>query len=543
MSNLASLLKVAFYNTTGINSLSKNIKEGKEKKKLIFTSFMVVFIGLTLVLMSSIYSYGLAEVLKPMGQLQLLLLFAVIISSIVIVFTYIYKAPGVLFSAKDYELLSSLPIKNSTILCSKLMEMMIINYIFTSLIMVPVSIVYFISSGNTSWTFFLVMLIGLIFIPMIPVVLASIIAMIIYYISSKFKHKNAMSIIIGLSAVMLILYASIRMNDIINYFMLNSESIVEGFGKVYPPAQYLAEAMVDFNLVSLVKFIAVSIIPFSIFIAAFSKIFSKINKLLNENYRKSNYKLGQLKTSSQLSALTKGELRLYFSIRIYVMDTIVGMLIVLGVAVLSLFKGSEFITSILVVPEISTMLGAEKLSALIACGTLIITIFGIGLTCTTISSISLEGTNLWIKKTLPVSEKEIFKAKIISNLILTIPAAILSNIIFYMALKFDVIYLMLNIIITIVFSVLNAVLGLLINVYFPKLDWANPTVVVKQSVAVFIGLVVTFASIALPIAAFLLLKVENILMFLSFLAIIFLALLFITWNILMTKGVKQFKML
>ena len=32
MSNLASLLKVAFYNTTGINSLSKNIKEDKEKK-------------------------------------------------------------------------------------------------------------------------------------------------------------------------------------------------------------------------------------------------------------------------------------------------------------------------------------------------------------------------------------------------------------------------------------------------------------------------------------------------------------------------------
>lgn len=293
----------------------------------------------------------------------------------------------------------------------------------------------------------------------------------------------------------------------------------------------------------MVKFIAVSIIPFSIFIAVFSRIFGKINKILGENYRKSNYKLGQLKTSSQLSALTKGELRLYFSIRIYVMNTIVGMLIVLGVAVLSLFKGSEFITSILVVPEISTMLEAEKLSALIACGTLIITIFGIGLTCTTISSISLEGTNLWIKKTLPVSEKEIFKAKIISNLILTIPAAILSNIIFYMALKFDVIYLMLNIIITIVFSVLNAVLGLLINVYFPKLDWSNPTVVVKQSAAVFIGIVVTFASIALPIAVFLLLKVENILMFLSFLAIIFLAVAFIAWNILMTKGVKQFKML
>ena len=93
------------------------------------------------------------------------------------------------------------------------------------------------------------------------------------------------------------------------------------------------------------------------------------------------------------------------------MNTIVGMIIVLGMAVLSLFKGSEFITSILVVPEISTMLGAEKLSALIACGTLIITIFGIGLTCTTISRISLKGKNLWNKKTLPVSVKKKKKKK------------------------------------------------------------------------------------------------------------------------------------
>ena len=112
-----------------------------------------------------------------------------------------------------------------------------------------------------------------------------------------------------------------------------------------------------------------------------------------------------------------------------------------------------------------------------------------------------------------------------------------------MALKFDVIYLMLNIIITTVFSVLSAVLGLLINVYFPKLDWSNPTVVVKQSAAVFIGMVVTFASITLPIVAFLLLKIENIFMFLSFMAVIFLAIVLVAWNVLMTKGVKQFKML
>ncbi|MCQ2968978.1 MAG: ABC transporter permease [Clostridium sp.] len=543
MDNLGVLLKIAFYNIIGINSLSKNIKEGKEKKKLIFTFFMIVFVGVIIATMSSIYSYGLAQVLNPIGELKLLLLFAILISSILIVFTYIYKAPDILFSSKDYELLSSLPIKNSTILCSKLMEMMIINYVYTALIMIPVSIVYFITSGNNSWTFFLVAIIGLIFIPMIPVVIASIIAIIIYYISSKFRHKNVISIIIDLIATMLILYGSIKMNNIIDYFVYNSTSISNGIGKIYPPAQYLAQAMVNFDLVSLFKFIIVSVIPFAIFIGVFSKIFSNINKILGENYRKADYKLKDLKTSSQLAALIKGELRLYFSIRIYVMNTIVGIIIVLAVAALSLFNGKEFIQAILEQPNISEMFDLSKLSTLISCGTLIITVFGLGLACTTISSISLEGENLWIKKSLPISENYIFKAKIISNLILTIPTAIISNILFYIALKFDFIYLILNMVITILFSILSAVLGILINIYFPKLDWSNPTVVVKQSAAVFIGLIVTFASIALPIVAFLALKIENIFMFLNIISVILLCMVLISWNILMTKGIKQFNML
>ena len=534
MSNLISLLKVAFYNTTGINGLTKNIKDKKEKSKLTFTTLTYLFIGVCIIAMVSAYSYVIAEVLKPMGQLNLLLVISVIITSIVIIITYVYKAPSILFSSKDYDLLMSLPIKNSIILSSKLIEMMIINYVFTALIMVPVSVVYFITSGNLQCTFFLTMLIAIIFIPMIPVVVASILAVVIYYISSRFKNKNIISIILGLITMILVLYGSIKLQDIINYFVANSTSIVEGFEKVYKPAKYIVDAMINFNILSLIKFISVSVVPFLLFIVIFSATFTNINKVLGESYRKSNYKMKELKTSTIITALTKEEFKRYFSIKIYVMNTFVGMILVLGAALVSLFKGEEFITVILEIPNISNM---------IAAGTLAIIIFGIGLSCTTACSISIEGKNLWIKKTLPISPIDIFKSKILTNLILSIPIAILSNIIFYIALKFDFIYLLINIVITIAFALLSAIVGLIINLYFPKLQWSNPTAVVKQSTSVFINMIFTFVSIILPIVILVLFGIDNLKLGLSIITIIISAITFVAWNILKSKGVRQFNIL
>lgn len=193
MSNLFVLLKNSFINSTGINSLTKNIDSSKEKKKLTITSLTLILIAIVIWFMSTSYSIALATVLKPMGYLDLILIIAVLVSSILSFITSIYKAQGTLFSSKDYDLLMSLPIKNSTILTSKILSLMSINYIETALIIIPASIVYFIYNGNLSWSFFCVLLIGLIFVPMIPIIASAIIAVIITFISSRFKHKNTLT--------------------------------------------------------------------------------------------------------------------------------------------------------------------------------------------------------------------------------------------------------------------------------------------------------------------------------------------------------------
>lgn len=538
MSNLFILLKNSFVNSTGINSLSKGIDNSKEKKKLLITTATLLLIATVICFMSTSYSIALAIVLKPMGYLDLILIVAILFSCILSFIMSIYKAQGTLFSSKDYDLLMSLPIKNSTILTSKILSLMSISYIETALIIIPASIVYLIYNGSLSWIFFIILVVGLIFIPMIPIIAASIIAMIITFISSRFKHKNIATIVVGMGALLLILIVSMNMQNYINAFVENSDSIVSGLSKIYLPAMYLKDALVNYDVFNLLKFIAISIIPFVIFIIVFSKAFKTVNGKLSESYKKANYKVKKLETSSITKALVMQELRRYFATPIYVMNTAFGMVLLVAASIATLFVSKETLVELLGYPEIANM---------IPVAILVILVFTIGLSCTTNSSISLEGNRLWILKVLPIEPKDIFKGKIITNLIITIPAAVIANIIFYIGLKFDVKYLILNLVISIVFSIVSAVLGLIINLCFPKMDWTNPTTVVKQSASVMITIlgimILILALIGVSIALVKIFSVTNMMIILTVVLILFLITLFVSIKVLDNIGSKKFNRL
>lgn len=538
MSNLFILLKNSFINSTGINSLSKGVSTSNEKKKLLITTATLLLIAAVICFMSTTYSIALATVLKPMGYLDLILIVAVLFSCILSFITSIYKAQGTLFSSKDYDLLMALPIRNSTILTSKILSLMSINYIGTALVIVPASIVYFIYNGSLSWIFFIILIIGLIFIPMIPIISASIIAVAITFVSSIFKHKNIVTTVVGMIAFLLIMILSMNMQNYINEFIANSDSIVKGLSSIYLPAMYLKEALVNYDIFALIKFILISIVPFLIFILVFSKTFKVINGKLSESYKKANYKVSKLEASSVIKSLITQELRRYFATPIYVMNTAFGMVLLVAASIATLFVSKETLVEFLGYPEIANMIPVEILVFLV---------FTIGLSCTTNSSISLEGNRLWILKSLPIEPNDIFKGKIITNLIITIPASIIANVFFYIGLKFDIKYLIFNLVISIVFAIVSAILGIIINLYFPKMEWTNPTTVVKQSASVMITilgiLILILVVVAVSVVLVKVFNITNMMIILSSVLIIFLIALFVSIKVLNNIGSEKFNRL
>ena len=532
MSKLVSLLKVNFITSMGINKFTKE-KSKVERNKAIFLALTIAFTMVTLLVMSVLYFELLAKGLQQFGLLDILLVMGFILSSVMILFTSIYKAQGILFSFKDYDLLMSLPVKKSDILISKMVQLLVVNYFFSLFVLLPSAIIYF-KYSNISPLFFLNLILVYLTLPLIPIVVSSIIAFGISYISSRLRYKNLIITLGTLGAVILFLILSSKSNELINSFIANSATISEGILKIYPPAILAVRGLANNNFVDILLFVILSVLVFSIFVIIFSKSFKSISSRLQESYKKSNYKMKEMKSSTQLMTLLKKEIKRYFASPIYVINTIIGPILLIGMAVATLFMGEEVLATILEVDIVKEII--PLFIIVVVCGIL-------AMSCTTNSSISLEGKNLWILKSSPIKPTVIFKAKIALNLILVLPVLLISDIIFMISLNLSVIQVTWLVAISIIFSLIVPIIGVIINLLFPKFNWVSETAVVKQGASVLIQMLISAAIIAIPVLIFIYGKVQNINLFLLGTVIYELIVLGAITVILNTTAVKLFNKL
>ena len=99
--------------------------------------------------------------------------------------------------------------------------------------------------------------------------------------------------------------------------------------------------------------------------------------------------------------------------------------------------------------------------------------FFAALSSTTYPSISLEGNHVWLTASLPVRSETIYKAKIIMNLCLTVPAILISSVLLSIRFRPDLLYAVLTVVISVLCSIFMAVFGLTVNIKFPNFEWTN----------------------------------------------------------------------
>ena len=192
---------------------------------------------------------------------------------------------------------------------------------------------------------------------------------------------------------------------------------------------------------------------------------------------------------------------MYFSIPIYVTNTIIGPAIILLGSLATLFFGKDEILRVL---EINA---SEEFTLILVIGFLIGTTT---LSCTTNSSISLEGKSLWILKSLPIKVMDIFKGKIILNLILVLPVTIIASIIFKFTLGYSYLELLYVVVLTTIYVTIISIIGIIANLFFPRLNWTSATQVVKQSFSVFLVMLSSLVIIGIPVITVIKFNITNI---------------------------------
>ena len=492
---------------------------------------MMLVIALSVIIMATVYAEIIGEALAKINLVHLLPMVASLITVIITFMLSIFKADGTIFGSKDLDFLLSLPLSSRAILASKLIELLSLNIGISALVMIPSTIVYYIKS-TASISCFLYMIVGIVILPLIPIILASIVAFILNIMSSKFRFSKIIYSIGMIGVIIVIFIGSLKAQDFMSYLMMNASSIENIFEKAYIPSAWFASSLINGNVGDLLKFIAISIVPFILLVFIFSRSFKKINSNLGQSYQKSNYKISKLKQKGMYQTLLNKEFKRYVASTSYVFNTlgITAMLVIMSVV--SVFSGDE------VLGMISKGAGRVIVLAVAA-------MFGVmsGMASTTPSSISIEGKNLWILKSLPIDIKDIFKAKVSMSLILSIPAIVISSLIISFGLSLSIIDTIFIIVFASVYNTFIAISGLFINILYPKFDWKQEIQAVKNTISVTITLFLSIIPVGIGFGVYKLLPSVDIMMFMIISLVIEIILVSLVVRILNTKGQEYFKKL
>ena len=160
------------------------------------------------------------------------------------------------------------------------------------------------------------------------------------------------------------------------------------------------------------------------------------------------------------------------------------------------------------------------------------------------SLISLEGRNINILKSLPISTKRILESKINACLLITTPILLVGNIVLFIRFKIKIIEALLLLVLSILIPLVSHFIGLIINLKYSKLDYENQAEVVKQSTSSFLS--VTIGMILCVISYYLISKVMGKvqpLLILVISVVVFILIDLVLYLYLIKVGTKEFNKL
>ncbi len=439
----------------------------KKKPKVLYVGVLLFILLMSCI--SFFYSFMIGSGLKMFDSLAILPAMMMAVTCIIVLMTTTFKIKGTIFGFRDYDMVMSLPISTGGIVASRLFILYALNMVFVIMLMLPMTIAYGILARPEA-IFYVLSFITMIFLPLVPIVIASFLGTIIAYAASKFRYHNLLNIIFSIGLLAAVMGLSFTIEDNGQELVNMSKSLTEQVNGIYPLAQMYTNAVIDYDITAFIMFLAISFLAFVLYTAIVQKVFKKMNTLIMTGRFSVNFKMGELKTSSPLKALYVKELKRYFSTPIYVLNTAFGIvLLTLG-------------TIAIIFVDLDNLMGdPQAAEALIKSGPMFLS-FCVIMSCTTMASISLEGRNLWIMKSIPVESKTIYLSKVAVNLTIISPA-IIDAIVIGIILQMGFLQTLFMVLVSILCGIFISLYGLVINLLLPNFNWTTEVLVVKQSAA------------------------------------------------------------
>ncbi len=399
----------------------------------------------------------------------------------------IFSAKTKLYEAKDNDLLFSMPIPSWLVLCSRAVGLYSFTLAFEALAFIPALTAYFVGVGFST-TVLIYGVLTLLIMPLGALGICMILGWVLAVLAAKFPAKNLMTVLATIAFLTVYFIGYYKMNDLLGYVLQNGGEVANTMQAWLFPFWKMGLACTG------------DIVAFSLYLLVFVGLFAIVYFIISKTYlrlatanrggKKTAYKSKDRKNSSWFFALVKKECMRFLKNPMVALNCCLGTIFCVALPFIVLFSADfKLILSMLQGEEVALVLGA---TFCVTCS----------MNTIAVSSVSLEGENLWIARSLPVSTEKIFLAKGAFHFIAIGLPMLLASVFLSIVLKIQVGLALLLSVFTIVFAAFSAVFGLVINLKMPNLHWTNEVVAVKQSFAVIVSMFADWAVLGLLVGGY-----------------------------------------
>ncbi|MBQ7077968.1 MAG: hypothetical protein IJM91_07540 [Lachnospiraceae bacterium] len=524
-----SILLKTFLRAQSAGNIIKYEKDKKKRKKAKSTRIGFIFVYLLVAFYAFFFGlgYGIA------GLTDYMPLSAAITCIALSFFMTFFKADGYMFTNKDYDMVMALPISVKDVVSARFLYMYIWNLPMTCVMS------FSILAGYIIWAPFnlikiIIWIVLTPLLPMLPMVLATALSTLFAGVGTKFKYRRVIQVLLTFAFTFVCFTSRYWVEkffkeDKIDNNMQNIGAAFDKTGKYIFTANWFAKAVNGPSIIYIVLFVAVSIALFEVFSYIVAKFYRQLNTKLTSRVRANKYKEHALKKNSATMAIAYKEFRKFLSSNNYLVNIGFGEVLVIFLCVAFLFVDAKSVIS-------TITSGAPIEPKILIPAVPMIIHFLLGMMSSTCCSYSLEGKSYWILQSCPIDLCDVVNGKVLFQIILATPFAILGNLILSIKLGGNPIEVILCVIVGCVLSIYTATCGMFSNLSHLKLEWENEIEVIKQGAATVIYMLPNmFVNMGLVVGAVFLAKVIDGALVIAIMGVVYALLAFIFYKLSLSK--------
>ena len=463
-----------------LSALSHSLFSGNKKKRtipmIVLFAILILYAAVGSLVFLGIIFASLLPALLEVGALHVYLAIGGAAAFLIMLLGNVYFTKNQLYTADDNEFLLAMPIPPRTILLSWLILVLLTSFLFEAIVALPMLVVY-LFFAKVRLAVLASMLLVFLVLPFLAQSISALLAYLISRIAARIRRKSLLTTLLSILFLAVYYAFTFGLGDFLDDPFGDITPIVR-FVDGFLPLAALGNAIAG-RLIPLLALVLLAAGVTAATLLWLSRSFIG-TALENRGAPNVKYRDRAVQQKSPLYALTVRELRHLGSSTGWMMNAGLGLLFALVPPVYLLFDGGIIDAVVAEMPSLVRLLPAVAGVVVTGC---------LSMVFLSAVTVSLEGRTLWLVRSLPIPTKTVLYSKILLQLIPASAVALIAGILFAIALRLAPIEALMLLVFLFAYALTSATLGLTVNLLFPKMEWKNELVPIKQSAASFLAMV------------------------------------------------------